>query len=184
MGKITDYINTLKEKRNLLKQKQEEEYQKRINNDTIQFYEDSMNMEHYMDGLVILIMDDSSYREKANKGFTHLKVVQQLFRELGIPEHLSSSSTDYGEELAGDHHCVFIRACSVEAGPTILYCPESCSDYQIEQLKKYNEEVKEFSLLHKGHEIQLCFRINNQEYENVPNIDILIEEIEKRRKTK
>ncbi len=187
MSKITEYITSLKNKREELKKKQKEVNEKRASLDTIQFYEDSKQLDSVMDGLSIVIADNSSLRAKATKGYTHLQAVREILRLLDITDYFEPSEGDFGQEVADKYHSIFIRATSVDLGPTIVYYPEKCTDFQISQLKKFNEEIKSYNLNpnHKKNDlIWFCYEVNGEECKK-DNLDELIQIIEsKKRSTK
>ena len=187
MGKIFDYIATLKQKREELKKKQKEANERRANLDTIQFYEDSTQLDNVMTGLSILIADEATNRALAKGGYTHLQACREILRGLGLEQYYEPTNTgDFGQEIADKYHCVFIRAASIDLDSTVLYYPEHCTDFQMEQLKKFNEEIKTFNLNPKNREknniIWICYEMDGEEYKK-DNLDELIERLEKQKKS-
>ena len=184
MGKFEGLINKYKE----IKQKAEnakiarrEANERRARYDTKQFYEDSLQVDNLMTGMAVIVTDNSVMKEYTEGGTTHLGAVRDIFQSLGIKNNLYSVSGDFGNIVANEYHCVFIRAEAASYGPTIVYVPETITPFQLEQLKKYNEEVKEFNLLHKKEDaVMFCYQLGEDEIEK-NNLDELIESLGNRK---
>ena len=175
MSKLSETIKMLKEKRTKMVEMQKEVELKRANNDPEQFYEDSLKINNVNDGMVIIITQDEIIREKAPGGMSHRKICQDIFDAIS-DKHIDFSQVDgdYGNFIPKEYGCIFIRIASVLNGPTIIYYPESCNQFQIEKLIEFNEQVKKYNSS-KKEELKVTFEYDNKSDEECNSLDELIE---------
>lgn len=146
MSKITSMLSNLKEMREQAIKLQKEANIRRASNDTLQFFEDSLKVNNMNDGMVIIILRDTIIKEKAPNGLSHRKVAQEIFDSLPVKHiDLAKSDGDFGDDIAKEYDCIFIRLVSILNGSSIIYCPEHCNDFQITELEKFNAELKTFN---------------------------------------
>lgn len=169
MSKINKILEELKKKREEAINLKLEEDIKRSNLDINQYYKDSLKLDNVTDGMVILITENSIKKRLSPKGISHMKIVQEMLDQM-YDKHtdLSSVEGDYGEVIPLEYNCVFIRMASPLNGPTIIYYPDFCNEYQISKLEKFNEQIKLFD---KG---KIYFEYRNQTTFPNENIDEVI----------
>lgn len=166
-------VNSLFEKYNNRKNELEEVKNKRRKCDICQFFMDSMNFKNGADGMVIIITKDKVYRKLAPRGITHKKVAQEIvdnYFEKRID--LNSTNGDYGNLLSNEG-IVFIRVAAIVNGPSIIYYPNDCNDFQISELNKINDEIKEFNTSN-GNQYQAGFEYSGQTSIEAHDIDEVI----------
>jgi len=150
-----------------------------IKDEITQFYEDSLK--HVTDGMVVIIGDDFMVPpQKAIKGTSHQVVAQEIFDELAInkgiePINFNDIPGDFGDAIPVKYNYIFIRMASILNGPTIVYYPEVCNEFQIKQLEEFNNKVKAFNESEKkGYKVE--FEYNGRNDEQVSsNLDELLE---------
>lgn len=176
MSRENDDINRLKSLKKKL------EYLKRKNNnketnDIIDFYEDSLKLKNVIDGMVVIITRDYVVKEKAIGKISHEKVAQEIFDSLPV-NHIDFSKVDgdFGHAISTEYDSIFIRMASILNGPTIIYYPESCNEYQIKKLEEFNNSVKEFNSS-KKELYKVKFEYNGRSDEDKTDLDELIEEL-------
>ena len=157
MGVINDLIENYKKQKEGL----ELTKKKRENCDICQFFMDSMNFKNGADGMVIIITKDKVYRKLAPKGITHKRIAQDIVDSF-FDKHidLNRAIGDYGN-LFPDEGIVFIRVAALINGPSIIYYPNDCNDFQINELNKINDEVKEFNTNNEN-QYQAVFEYSGQ----------------------
>ena len=175
MSKLTESIGILKQKRaeaiNLQKQIQE----KRANNDVFQFYVDSLKFSNVNDGMVIIITDKDVIKEKAIGGISHKKIAQEILDNVSDKHiDLGASDGDFGDDIPLEYGYIFIRMCSVLNGPTIIYFPQKCNDFQVDELSKFSEDTKAFNSTQKRDEFKISFEYNGKNDEVANDLDDLV----------
>ena len=183
MSKISIIISNLKEIRRQALQLQKEINIKRANNDICQFYVDSLKINNMNDGMVMIILKDKVIKEKALNGVSHRKVAQEIFDSLPVKHiDLSKATGDFGDDIAKEYDCIFIRLVSILNGSSIIYCPNECNQFQIDELKKFNQALKTFNSDEKHtYKAESLFMINGNEGNN---LDELIEMLQDKKKSK
>ena len=152
----------------------------------VQFYEDSLKISNAADGMVLIIGDNFTIPpRKALRGTSHQVIVQEIFDELANnnrinPINFNDITGDFGEIIPQNYNYIFIRMASILNGPTIIYYPENCSEYQIEQLKEFNDKIKAFTMANAQ---SIEFEYNGRNDEQITNnLDELIIELDKKKK--
>ncbi len=183
MSRINTFINNLKEMREQAISLQNELNIKRANNDIDQFYEDSLKVSNMNDGMVVIILKDKVIKEKAPNGLSHRKVAQDVFDSLPLRHiDLSKSPGDFGDDIAKEYDCIFIRLVSILNGSSIIYCPEECNEFQIAELEKFNQLLRTFNANKKDiYKADVLFKINDYEGNS---IDELIEMLKEKKQIK
>ena len=170
MSVINDLIENYKKQKEGL----ELTKKKRINCDLCQFYIDNMNFINGANGMVIIITKDNVYRKLAPKGITHKKVAQEIIDNYFDKRiDLNSAVGDYGN-LFPEEGIVFLRVAALVNGPSIIYYPNDCNDFQINELNKINDEVKEFNTSN-GNQYQAVFEYLGQTSIEAHDISEVIE---------
>lgn len=177
MSKISDYIQVLKERRNELERIKREQAIKRMNNDPIQFYEDSMKIARINDGMVILITPDDELREYAPNGTSHKKVCQELIDNISDKHiDLDKVENDFGDTISKEYDTIFIRMASILNGSTIIYYPDKCSEFQIGKLEEFNDSIKRFNKkIEDG--LKVTFEYNGKSDKEANDLDDLIDQL-------
>ncbi len=166
------------EKSNEYEELSEEEIQN--GSGTKQFYEDSTTFRKHKNGLAIIIMDNVEERRLAVSWEMHIEAVEKILNSFGIKDKLSSIDGDFGAIIAKKYHCVFIRAAAADKY-SLVYVPDDCTDFQVERLKKFNDDVKEFNSTREGqYAVNLCYLLNDEE-NDCHNLDRLIDYLEKKK---
>lgn len=154
----------------------------------IQFYEDSLKLSNVTDGMVFIIGDDFVVPpEKAIRGTSHQVVAQEIFDKLAMdkgiePINFNDIQGDFGDVIPTKYNYIFIRMASILNGPTIVYYPDVCSDFQIKQLEEFNNKVKTFNEREKN-TYKVEFEYNGRNDEQVTSdLDELIYELNKKNK--
>ena len=176
-----DKINELeKRKKELLKEK-------KIINEVIKFYNDSLKFINLLtgeiaDGMIIIITEDNIFSKYSPGRISHAMATNDLFDELSIDHpDFNKCSGDFGNIVANNYNYVLIRMASILNGPTLVYYPVNCNEYQITKLEDFNNIVKSFNSSKKRkHNINLEY--NSQSGEVNYNLDSLIEEIKKKKR--
>lgn len=168
---MNNMIEKLKEKRKKLKEIEN----KRNNNDIEQFYDDSLKISNATDGMVILITENSVIKEKSPKGMSHLKTTQDIINNNNFEYlNLASIPGDFGNYIPMKYNTVFIRISSIINGPTIIYYPHICNEYQIEKLNEFNNIIKKFNINKNEYE-KITVEYNGKSDDIKDNIDELLE---------
>ena len=94
MGNLKFYISELKKKREELLDVKRIESVNRLNNDTYQFYKDSLKFSNVTNGMVIIITPNVEIRELANGSDSHKQVAQDIFDRMSGIKHIDFSSVD------------------------------------------------------------------------------------------
>ena len=145
--------------------------------------EDSLKVTKMNNGMVIIITPDKEIREVAYSGDSHRRIAQEIFDGMDV-EHIDfkGSDGDFGQIIPDKYNCIFIRVVSILNGATGVYVPKVCTDYQLEQLKKFNEEVKSFNEGHpKEYRVEFDY-LDKPIYEESHDLDRLIKILEERSK--
>lgn len=182
MGKLKSTIESIKEKRERLLELKKKAQEKRDNCDTVQFYEDSIKISNFHEGMVIIITKDKIIRERAPKNLSHESIAESIIGDI-FDENVNFHDVDgdFGNIIANKYGCVFIRMVSVLNGASMIYYPSSCSDFQISELIKFNDEVKLFNT-NKRDNLKACFDYYDKGDVIENNIDNVIAEITKKKK--
>ena len=177
MSKISDYINILKERRNELEKIKKEQDIKRMNNDPVQFYLDTMKISKINDGMVILITPDNEYREYAPNGMSHRKVCQELLDNISDTHiDLAEVDGDFGDIIPKEFNTIFIRMASLLNGSTVVYYPEKCTEYQIGKLEEFNDSIKKFNSTRED-DLKVSFEYNGKDDQEKNNLDDVIAQL-------
>ena len=181
MSKFTETIKALKDKREKMIELQKQVEIKRLNNDTGQFYEDGLKLNNVNDGMVIIITKNEVIKGKALGGLSHRKVAQDIFDSIS-DKHIDFGQVngDFGDIIPLEYGCIFIRMASVLNGPTIIYYPEDCNEFQIEKLIEFNDNVKKYNALKKD-EFKVTFEYNGINDTINNDLDKLIEELKSKK---
>lgn len=181
-NKKISFLKKLKE--SLLESKKEVQNRDEI----IQFYEDSLKLSNVTDGMVVIIGDDFVVPpQKAIRGTSHQVVAQEIFDELAIkkriePINFNDIPGDFGDVIPVKYNYIFIRMASILNGPTIVYYPEVCTEFQIKQLEDFNNKVKVFNESKKnGYKVEFEYNGRNDE-QVTSNLDELLEGLKKENK--
>ena len=177
MSRISELIGTLKDRKKQLEKIKKEQEIKRMNCDTIQFYEDTAKIAGMSDGMVIIITPDNEYREYSPSGTTYKKVCQEILDNIS-DEHfdLSRVEGDFGNALPKEFNAIFIRMASILNGSTVIYYPDHCTDYQMQKLEEFNNDVKSFNASRKDG-LHTTFEYNGKDDYESHNLDDLIFQI-------
>ena len=183
MSRITSILSNLKEMREEAIKLQKEANIRRANNDTFQFFNDSLKVSNMNDGMVIIILNNTVIKEKAPNGLSHRKVAQEIFDSLPVKHiDLAKSDGDFGDDIVREYNCIFIRLVSILNGSSVIYCPEHCNEFQIAELEKFNTELKIFNAGKKGnYQAEVQYMYNNTEGNN---LDELIQMLKNKSKSK
>ena len=151
-------------------------------NEIIQFYEDSLKYNIFdnkklPNGRVIIITENNVIIEKAIGEISHKRVAQEIFDSLQV-KHIDFSSVDgdFGHTISMEYGYIFIRMASILNGPTIVYYPEVCNEYQIRKLEEFNNSVKQFNSS-KKELYRVNFEYNGRNDEDKTDLDELVEEL-------
>ena len=154
--------------------------QNKTNSDIINFYENSLKIRNVLDGMVIIIGDTFIEKKIAPGKISHEKIVQEIFDNLDVEQtDFSKVSGDFGEEIPLKYGYIFIRMSSILNGPTIVYYPEVCNEYQLEQLIKINNEIKQFNSS-KSTDYNIMFEYNGKSGDISNNLDEIIDKLKTR----
>ena len=181
MSKDNDKIKKfkdLKEKLKYLKSKSDNKEK----NDVLDFYENSLKYNIFdnkkiADGMVIIITENDVIIEKAIGEISHKRVAQEIFDNLPV-KHIDFSTVDgdFGHTISMEYGYIFIRMASILNGPTIVYYPEVCNEFQINKLEEFNNSVKQFNSSKKDL-YRVKFEYNGRNDDDKNNLDELIEEL-------
>lgn len=174
-------LDSLKEKRSKLVKLKKEQEIRRMNCDTIQFYEDTSKIGGIGDGMVIIITPDNEYRDYAPSGTSHKKTCQAIFDSLDV-KHINFSALegDFGVAIPEEYDSIFIRMASILNGSTVIYYPEHCTEYQIRKLEEFNEDVKTFNSGVKE-DMRISFEYNGKGNKEANDLDDVINNIKNNR---
>lgn len=146
-------------------------------NEIIQFYEDSLKLNNVADGMVIIITENNILYEKVPKNISHQRAVQELCDTLpGEHIDLSKVEGDFGHAIPLEYNSIFIRMASILNGPTIVYYPELCNEFQIKKIEDFNNSVKQFNASNKGM-YKVNFEYNGKNDDDKTDLDELVEEL-------
>ncbi len=177
MNKLHNTINRLKEKRKKLLSLKE----KRLNCDTIQFYEDSTKLTKIRDGMIIIIAKDKVVRRKVPSNVSHERIAQDIFEDtFGISVNFSDVNGDFGNIIASEYGYIFIRMTSVLCCASMVYYPVDCNGFQISELNKFNNDVNTYNASKKDN-LKACFDYNDKGNEIEYNVDNIIAKITKKK---
>lgn len=178
MSENKDNVNKLKGLRKKL------EYLKKKNdskekNDIIDFYEDGLKLKNVANGMVVIITRDYVVNQKSIGKISHERVAQEIFNNLPVNRiDFSKIDGDFGHVISTEYDSIFIRMASVLNGPTIVYYPDVCSDFQINKLEEFNNYVKEFNSS-KKELYRVKFEYNGRSDEDKNDLDELIMELKR-----
>ena len=145
MTSIREKIDLLMHKKKRLEEARREVHENRINLDVTQFYEDSMKIANVGNGMAILITPSEEERDLTDRLFDDKKAAQIMINRTSKEMDLKSSGKDLFDTITDDCSSIYISLASVLSEPTVIYLPKTFSQYQIERLNKFNEDVKKFN---------------------------------------
>ncbi len=150
MTSIKEKIDLLIHKKKRLEEAREQVYRDRINLDVAQFYEDSKRVANVGNGMAILITPEEEERDLTDRTFNDEKAAQIMINRTSKKMDLKASGKNFMDAVTDDCSSIYIAMSSVLSEPTVVYLPKTCTEFQVERLKKFNEDIKKFNNNQEG----------------------------------
>ncbi len=159
MTKLNAKIKELHRKRKELAELNMKVRGNRAAKDIKQFYEDSLDLVNVGKGITIMISPDEEYREFTDLSFDDKKAARRMIhRSFGDKVDFKDEKKDYRDIVTQDYNCVLICMKSIIGKePSEIFIPENCNAYQLDRIKQFNQEIKDFN---DGHTPSCCVRLH------------------------